>query len=223
MQAQRGNVIFVVLIGIALFAALGFAVTRSFSTGDSTLKREEAELKATEIISIATAMRDTVNRMMTYPGVTENNISFAYPDADSAYGTYGSNPRFEIFNPEGGGMTYPRPPLSANDGTDFEILGNHDVNNLGSPARGDLALYLFNVDADICRVINRRLGLGESFTEPEGIDSGNVTRFAGTYNDTITDDTRITAPSLPATARGFCVAAAAGHSARSFVYILRQR
>ena len=53
---QSGNVLFYILIGVALLAALSFAVTHTSRGTLSHLTREQSNLLATEIIEYSTLL-----------------------------------------------------------------------------------------------------------------------------------------------------------------------
>src|SRR3954466_10752008 len=62
-EAERGNALFLVLIAVALFAALSYAITQSGRGGGSGITNEQAQLVAARIIQMANDTRTGIQRM----------------------------------------------------------------------------------------------------------------------------------------------------------------
>lgn len=75
MKSARGNVILIVLIGILLFAALSFAVTRSDS-GNTSMDKEKVALAAAQISSYFAQIEEEVQRLMSVNGCKVENIDW---------------------------------------------------------------------------------------------------------------------------------------------------
>ncbi|GBH32909.1 hypothetical protein, partial [Sphingobium xenophagum] len=61
-RSQRGNVLFLILLGVALFAALNYAVTSSMRGEGKSGSSESYELAVTQILQWATTLQHTVAR-----------------------------------------------------------------------------------------------------------------------------------------------------------------
>ena len=83
-KPEQGNVFFLVLAGIALFAALSFTVSRSSNTKSTTILTEkQASLAASEAMDFAQSTARGVSRLLTQ-GCSENQISFESPPFDGS-------------------------------------------------------------------------------------------------------------------------------------------
>src|SRR3954463_559580 len=90
---QAGNVLLYVLIGIALFAALMFAISRNNRYDTGTV--EHAALDAQQIVSYAEKIRNAVEVVMQQNNCLATQVSFE----NSTVGGYtnGSNNLCQIF------------------------------------------------------------------------------------------------------------------------------
>ncbi len=176
---QNGNALFLILIAVALFAALSYAVTQS-GRGGGSIDREQAEIQAAQITQFYTSV-DTAIYRMQLSGIAETDICFYTGSNDVAYNYAAcSDPGNLVFGNSGGGINYVPPPTGANDGTDWYFTGDNRINGLASTAY-ELSVVLENISLEVCNAINK--GLGHSFsTIPDPINTWDGTDpFAGTY------------------------------------------
>lgn len=101
---SAGNALFLILIAVALFAALSYAITQSSRGGGANVSREQMQIKASQLISKMAEWRAAVQRMRA-AGIPADKIRF-HPDNNP------SPPCTEtdgtcLFTPEGGGITMP--------------------------------------------------------------------------------------------------------------------
>ena len=221
-DASSGNAIIIILIGIFLFAFLTFAVTQNSRQDQSSLSKEQARLKAAEIIQYASDLRIAVNRVIAYGGGDDTAINFAHPSANAAYGTYGTTPKNEVFNPAGGGAIWQGPPAAANDGSAYEFLGRMKITGIGqgvAAAGAELTITLFALDSLVCSQINKILSTGWT-SIPVNAGTITTTRFAGTYTD---GDTVVGTGAELTGKYGFCFREGAGGQRYIFTYVLRAR
>ncbi|PZP57222.1 MAG: hypothetical protein DI586_01115 [Micavibrio aeruginosavorus] len=209
MNRQSGNVFFIIFIGIALFAALGYAVSQSMRTGSNAGQTEKSTMLATDIISYGNSIATAVKTMMVVNGCKETQITFednngtSYKTVSGAYDYTNSNAPTDktchVFNPAGGGVT---PRIMSQNATllDSDVAAHNmapkswiaqygKFNGIGTEtgAEGaDLILGIGFLKKEVCIEINNKLGI----TNPSGnppTDTWAGGRFVGTYADSAND------------------------------------
>lgn len=103
MRAQKGNVLFLILLAVVLFAALSYAITQS-SRGSGNTDNEKASLIASEMLQWATSVQNAVTRLQIINGCSESEISFENPTI-SGY-TFAASDKCKIFHTDGGGLNW---------------------------------------------------------------------------------------------------------------------
>ncbi|QQG36697.1 MAG: hypothetical protein HYS17_02675 [Micavibrio aeruginosavorus] len=153
-RSENGNVFFIILIGIVMFAALMYTFSRSTRQGTESLGNREAELAASEILAYAQKIERGVQRVLSRQ-ISEVDLSFAN-DFDGDY----VNPNCSVnqclvFHPEGGAVAWQTPPEGVNSGENYEFVANQVANAL-EPA--DLTaidlVILLPVNLQICAALN---------------------------------------------------------------------
>lgn len=71
----RGNVLFIILLAVVLFAALIAAVTKS-NQGTGNLEKERFKISATDLMGFASTIEKAVGRMISM-GVSESQLDFS--------------------------------------------------------------------------------------------------------------------------------------------------
>ncbi|MCB1539237.1 MAG: hypothetical protein H6865_00190 [Rhodospirillales bacterium] len=180
-RASRGNVLFMILIAIALIAGLTYAITRTENGGDA-MSRERADLAADQLAGFALNLKRAAENI-TRAGYSETQISFA-SDQLTGYGTPDSNPRAEVFNIAGGGVSYMPPPANVSDGSQWEFTGSTAAPGVGDDATPDLMVVFPHISEAVCRAYNKKAGYDPAGSIPT--DSGECVyntakRFDGTF------------------------------------------
>lgn len=99
----RGNALFLILIAVALFGALSYAITQS-GRGGGNIAREEAMIKQARLENYQAAITAAVMRL-TLPGTcTAAQISYETPAGANANPSAPSDKSCHIFHPNGGGV-----------------------------------------------------------------------------------------------------------------------
>jgi hypothetical protein len=184
LGAERGNIFVIVFLGVVLFAALIYAVSRGFSTGTSTLTTAQARNYASDILSYAQQVERGVTRILE-SGISENDISFQN-DVVSGYAHIPVVPTdAQIFNhPKALGAPWVTPigASTYQGNNEWTYDGKWIVTDLGDNSRSELAMYLF-VNYDVCNAINAQIGKTIDLT----LSIGGVllVKFRGTYDDDV--------------------------------------
>lgn len=161
--SENGNVLFLILIAVALFAALSYVVTQSTRSGSGSSEKEKTILNAAQATQYTTSLRTALARMII-GGVPIENIHFNVPGNQGAIST-----KLLVFHPQGGGANYQDavPDLSVG-GTPlgWTYNANFDVPGIGTDGVGgnDVIAFLPGVSAPVCKQLNEELGINLSGT-----------------------------------------------------------
>jgi hypothetical protein len=187
--AQRGNAFIFVLLGVALFGALAFTISRGMrSQTTSSLSSRDADLAVSDILSYAQKLERGVNKLRQN-GVSENDISFEN-DFITGYNHTPSVDKNKIFSPTGARVNWVKPQAGANNGDPWIFTGETCVASVGTGGAGcssdtnpneELLAVLPNVTKVICDKINERLNIT---TLPVDTGTGYSTaKFQGVFDD----------------------------------------
>lgn len=170
-SSSRGNVLFLILIAVALFAALSYAVTQSTRSGAGNSDKESMSLGVARLMNYGSMMQSTIDRMRISQGLDitdihiENNGTKWWDDTNRYCCVEGiPDPRRGLFHPEGGGLTL----------QSFEDLGTphgggtkygHStyvwgrVPHVGVDEDSDLMLWTVALRQNVCEAINEKVGI----------------------------------------------------------------
>lgn len=161
--SQNGNMLFLILIAAALFAALSYVVVQSSRTGSGDAEREKASLSAGEIMNYATSLQAALTRMII-GGCDPKLINFA-----NGYETLHVNPdappskKCNVFDPPGGGVAPKAPDRGWASDAIFYYTGNQAFSGIGVTCANtdcaDIAVVLRGVTEGLCRELNRMNGI----------------------------------------------------------------
>lgn len=187
-KLNSGNILFLILIAVALFAALSYAITSSSRTGESGIAKDKAKLKASELIQFMSEIENGVNRAKVINGCTDSQLSFYH----SSYGIHAANHnpnapsdfRCHIFHPSGGGVV-----AKSIEGIDSANVNGYmasnikasvfPITNLGSDnSTHHLVMHIPLIDNAICEEIHNRLGL----PIPVPADFVQAVEFTGSFS-----------------------------------------
>ncbi len=198
---ERGSILFYIFIGIAVFAALSFAVANIMRSGGGNPKREIASLYATDIQQYAEGLRRAV-QALRIQGIEDTAMSFENPIADDYDHAGCTDDSCRVFANAGGGMAYAAPSA---EWLDSEHAGQpyfgawyfpakvcvEGAGNGGSGCESDsienedLVALLPWVTRDLCLVINENLGISNPGDEPPQANSdtwpADSAKFLGSY------------------------------------------
>lgn len=187
-RSESGNVFFIIMLGVVLFAALMLTFSRSARQGGDQIGAKQAELLAVDILTYAQGLGTTVNKIMLKDGMSENLLSFENP-VEAGYTNAACNATptpaaCKIFDASGGGQRWEGQPPNAGDGSPWTITGQNAVPDIGDDTAADLVLLLPGLKRDLCLTINNKLGLDNpGGSPPTDTDGLSITKFTGAFTN----------------------------------------
>lgn len=191
-----------ILIGIALFAALSYTLTRRSSDGTTTLTASKTELVASEMIAYGQQVQSAV-RTLFINGCTDNTISFESTETIGAT-AWGGAPLYtnaasptskscHVFYPNGGGLNFAPLPLAARVNGYTPLAGLYrdqyryffgaTVNFVTGAAGGtspEITMWGTHITDDVCNKINQKLGITGSNTNVPLVPINGSLPYKGT-------------------------------------------
>lgn len=170
MKRESGNALFLILIAVALFAALSYAITQS-GRGGAGIDKEQAGIAAAQLAQYAAQIEQTIMRMQVVSGCSTAKLSFYHDSSgDGVVQTDGTDVYYNsnsptpdechVFYKDGGGMTYQAPNDQWLDGTNTSAFGYGEIFITGSTgvldvgsSLGDLLLFIPYLSEDVCKAI----------------------------------------------------------------------
>lgn len=178
-QSEKGNVLFLILIAVALFAALSYVVTQSTRSGGGSTEREKNILSSAQMTQYPTALRTSLIRLVL-GGVAIENVLFDAPGT----GSFTVSASQEVFHPNGGGANYQQAPadLSVSGATQLSWTYNaqFEVPGIGLDGSGgnDVIAFLPGVSDGVCRQVNEELGIDPTALKPAACGN-NIPQISG--------------------------------------------
>jgi type II secretory pathway component PulK len=90
-HTERGNVLFMILLAIALIGALTAAVMHSNRPEGANIDKETLVIRASEVQRTAAEFERGILFMVQQNGVTESQVRFANPQANTDYGDFNAD------------------------------------------------------------------------------------------------------------------------------------
>lgn len=161
-NSQHGNILFLILIAVALFAALSYAVTKSSRGGGASADKEKMSTDISAMLQYGSTLRAAVQRLMTSGGCTDDDLS-VYSANTGTYENINAptDKHCHLFDPAGANLAFQKPPASVvkSGAVEYYISGNVGVWDVGlnTCAKTELTLYVL-VPKAMCIAINEQLG-----------------------------------------------------------------
>ena len=187
---ENGNALFLILIAVALFAALSYAITQS-GRGGGNITKETDILAARALVEYATQLRTSIDRMRITNNCSDTQISFEH-SGTAVYDNTNSptDGRCQVFHSNGGNLdvrTVSTDALDAGAAGRWVFNTANEIIDVGSNCSGDacteLVAQVSSIRKDVCLEINNRLGVPNLGDEPP--DEGDIITggfFTGSYN-----------------------------------------
>ncbi len=169
IKSEDGNVLFLILIAVALFAALSYAVTSSTRSGGGDASSETTLISSAQITQYPSSVSTAIVRMII-AGTAVEDIRFNVPSEFSSTSVNTTNPEL-VFHPAGGGATYNPAPadvmVSGNVGQ-WAFNADLELTDIGISGVGgnDVVAYLVGIKKAICSKINKEHGISSTGVIP---------------------------------------------------------
>jgi len=185
-SGEQGNVLFLILIAVALFAALSYAVTSSTRSGSQDAGKEQALIGSAQISQYPAGVRTSLVRMIIGGTATEDlyfNTPSDFGSGNPIDDTDGDTTDEEraVFHPAGGGAPYQTAPPEVMSGSNQGIwvfTGKYEIERIGSTVGGsgngnDVIAFLPGVSRAVCKKINEEIGISVTVdTDGDGVPPG---------------------------------------------------
>ncbi len=156
---QNGNALIYVLIAIALFAALGFTLSRqNRNTNTKEIDEAKADLYALELITYATQAKSVIDQM-SFTGSAIDDFVFTLP-SEAGFNT--APLIHKIYHPQGGGLTPTNIPAKATNQISTPpnagwYLGRFNNVEWSDSAGTDVILTAYQISKPVCEAINDQI------------------------------------------------------------------
>jgi hypothetical protein len=165
---ESGNVFFLIMIGVVLFAALMFTFSKGARQGGGSISRKAAEVAAIDILDYVQSVERGTQRVLSKE-CSENDISFYVPTEPSTADfehSPDSPDKCNVFNSAGGAIGYQSPPPDSG-ATVWRFSGANAVPGIASTGN-DLIIWLPYINESVCDALNARLGAGDTPSQVAG-------------------------------------------------------
>ncbi len=180
MYQARGNILFLILLAVVLFAALSYAVTSSMRGGGKDAGKESAQSQAADILNRMALLESTVSRLRMTGGCKDTEIQLINANPNTP-----ADGHCKVFDPAGGNISVSMvtPPTSyvTSGGTSITygasvVYGGSSTSNPSLIATYPAGTGILK--AEICQAINDQLGIA---APPPSVDIHEFDTFTGDY------------------------------------------
>lgn len=188
-RQENGNVLFIILIAVALFAALNYAMSQTSRSGTDSGSNERNLIDSSQINHYPALINTTLLRMMMNK-VDDTEFEFNPPSDFNDL----TRPQVGVFHTNGGGAAFQMAAanLMANDQPGmWHFNGNFEIENLtqsipNSFDGNEIIAFLPGIKKQLCERINEELSIS-------GVPNATNADY---YNNAIEDmDSNYTPPS----------------------------
>lgn len=178
LSSQSGSSLFIILIAVALFAALSYAMSQS-NNATASLSSEKIRLLASDVIDMGNKRADAVSRLRL-KGVKNTQLSFENPIVDHYDHAGCVTDKCRVFAYDGGGLDWETPASEVNTGSNWAFTGDLAIQNVGT-TEADLVAILPDLSLTLCNRINMLLGVYDATGTPPNFTGIGADKFVGAY------------------------------------------
>ncbi len=165
-RRARGNILFLILLAVVLFAALSYAVTESLRNGGKDSTSERAQSQASELANYFTQIDTAVQRMMMIDNVKDYQLNFFYGGSSNFVMGSNDNPnctesRCRVFDPAGGNVSGKKINgiYSSDTGSNRQLrIFYLSIPNVGTNLP-DIVAAIYKARPRLCEAVNQQAGL----------------------------------------------------------------
>lgn len=193
-KSERGNVLFLILIAVALFAALSYAVTQSTRSGSSDASSETNLINSAQLAQYPAGVRTSVVRMVI-GGISVDTLLFDTP-SDFALVEAASKTANAVFHPSGGGAVFqvaPNEVMANQTATNWIFTSDYEVSQIGqsvaaSSDGNEIVAMLPGVSSSVCKKINSELGITGTDADGDGVPTAGAAILPVYATNSMTDN-----------------------------------
>ena len=106
MRHERGNILFLILLAVVLFAALTYAVNSGMRGGGKNANTEKAQLNQAVLDNFQAEMDSALMRLKSTNGCADAQISYETPSGANANSNAPTDKHCHVFSPLGAGVPW---------------------------------------------------------------------------------------------------------------------
>ncbi len=188
---QNGNILWFILITIALFGALATMISRNSSSVNQSGNIEKARIAAAALLRHSKSIEHAVQKMILN-GISESDLDFTAISANHDNPNC-STGKCEVFNVAGGGITYKSPAKIINNPSyngNWLVSSQNLVYQQGCDALSssctELLLLAADIPKSVCLQVNAILKITNPNNDaPQQQEILDDEEFAGIYSSTV--------------------------------------
>lgn len=192
--SESGNILWFLLLTVALLGMLTFIVSRNSGTVNQTGRAEQDRIRASSLLRYTKSIEIAVQKMVLNDGISENDLDFIA--MGGAYNNVNcSASSCEVFHVEGGGVDYQSAADILGDSSfarNWHISTGNRVGGMGcddaSANCKDLLILLENTPESICLQVNKILGItNPSGALPQQYEFNHGSPYTGSFTANISN------------------------------------
>jgi hypothetical protein len=192
INKQSGNVLFIILIAVALFAALSYTVMQS-TRGGGDVEDEKAGLIADRMLQYGASIKVSLDRIRIINGCSlpgAAGVFFGDPELFPGKCNIfdkinGGGAQYKLW-PDGNTEIYGTYTFTAFPGKSSHVFNTMDISGIGTTV-AETVFFIFNIKKSICKAINQAVGINTPGNEPPAEE----TPYEGGYRDQFNGNTPI--------------------------------
>ncbi len=183
MIRQRGNILFLILLAVVLFAALSYAVTQSTRGGGNDASNEKLSTIVAHMMQHGSAIENFLMRAKLVDNVPEYGFDFVGTYSNSLANATCTTTACKVFSSNGGSVASYRLPDGYWDTAWASSHANESffvtpVEGIGTPAADVLLIYRA-LTLNLCSAVNKAMNINIDLANTaEGL--GDATSYSGT-------------------------------------------